>query len=71
MGKRFFISAFLIIVIIALIAVGAAFFFDGRYSTLAASQAEQSAEATQDIDQMAAEAGAVLEGQAVPDTSQR
>ncbi|MEE0094820.1 MAG: glycoside hydrolase family 3 N-terminal domain-containing protein [Oscillospiraceae bacterium] len=69
MGKRFFISAFLIIVIIALIAVGAAFFFDGRYSTLAASQAEQSAEATQDIDQMAAEAGAVLEGQAVPDTS--
>lgn len=65
MGKRFFISMLLVVVIIGSIAAGSALVFQNRYNNLAEEQAEQSASATQDISDLAAAAGAALEQQPI------
>ena len=65
MGKRFIISMLLVVAIIGSIAAGSALFFQNRYHNLAEEQAEQSAAATQNIQDLANAAGAALEQQPI------
>ena len=65
MGKRFIISMLLVVAIIGSIAAGSALFFQNRYHNLAEAQAEQSVAATQNIQDLAAAAGAALEQQPI------
>lgn len=65
MGKRFIISILLVVSIIGFIAAGSALFFQNRYQNLAEEQTEQSASATQNIQDLAAAAGAALEQQPI------
>ncbi len=65
MGKRFLISTLLVVAIIGSIAAGSALFFQNRYESLAEKQAEQSASATENIQDLAAAAGAALEQQPI------
>lgn len=65
MGKRFILSMLLVVAIIGSIAAGSALFFQNRYHNLAEAQAEQSVAATQNIQDLAAAAGAALEQQPI------
>ena len=65
MGKRFIISMLLVVAIIGSIAAGSALFFQNRYHNLAEAHAEQSVAATQNIQDLAAAAGAALEQQPI------
>lgn len=69
MGKRFIISMLLVVVIIGSIAAGSALVFQNRYENLAEKQAEQSASATENIQDLAAAAGAALEQQPITGSS--
>lgn len=64
MGKRFLISLVLILAVVALITVGSTLIFSNQYDVL--TETQQSSQ--DDISDLAAEAEALLENGAVPDT---